>query len=231
MTGTVAEIRRKNLLFLIEQYKTIANLNTVLGRDRKDATLSQIKNKVKINGTDSLRAMGASLARDIEDKLNLDRGWMDKLHEEILPLPEKAVPISSFKEICSIPIFEISAKDAEGQFNPILKGELKLPKMFLGSYIQSKEEKLESFISNDGSMLISIPPASIVVVDMSVKKYQGDGLYLFFNNGTAKFRKLSQLLDGSYHISSDINTEKFPSLDEKLEILGKVVSVWVKKNY
>mgnify|MGYP000769268134 CR=1 FL=1 len=55
---TVTEIRRQNLNFLIEQYKTIANLNLALGRPRHDSTLSQIRNQVKINKRQGLRSMG-----------------------------------------------------------------------------------------------------------------------------------------------------------------------------
>ena len=37
---TSTEIRRENLNILIERYGSIANLNAQLGRNRKDATLS-----------------------------------------------------------------------------------------------------------------------------------------------------------------------------------------------
>ena len=64
---TVTEIRRQNLNFLIEQYKTIANLNLALGRPRHDSTLSQIRNQVKINKRQGLRSMGIAMARSIEE--------------------------------------------------------------------------------------------------------------------------------------------------------------------
>lgn len=41
----VHEIRRKNLIELISMYKSVANLNSALGRKRYDGTFNQIKNK------------------------------------------------------------------------------------------------------------------------------------------------------------------------------------------
>ena len=86
MKEEIRENRLQNLLFLIEQYKTIANLNVALGRKRKDGTLSQIKNKAIVPSTGKSRTMGTALARDIEARLRLPSGWMDKFHKEIQPL-------------------------------------------------------------------------------------------------------------------------------------------------
>lgn len=48
---TSTEIRRENLNILIERYGSIANLNAQLGRNRKDATLSQIRKGSVHSGT------------------------------------------------------------------------------------------------------------------------------------------------------------------------------------
>ena len=64
---------------LISQHDgKIANLNSALGVERTDATLSQIKNKAKHSKTGKPRSMGDELARKIETKLNLPFGWMDQ---------------------------------------------------------------------------------------------------------------------------------------------------------
>ena len=107
MGDTTADIRLQNLNFLIEQYKTIANLNIALGRDRRDSTLSQIKNRVKINNSKGRRTMGFELARTIEEKLNLPGGWMDEFHENIQPeIPKlELVNLSDLKKLSSIPLF------------------------------------------------------------------------------------------------------------------------------
>lgn len=67
---------------------SLAQLNEAIGLDRTDATLSQIRTKAPHSKTGKPRVMGDDLARKIEEKLSLDRGWMDtppsytELHHE-----------------------------------------------------------------------------------------------------------------------------------------------------
>jgi len=74
---TISEIRRANLLTLIDRAGTIADLNESIGLDRTDATLSQIKNRSPHSRTGKPRSMGDDLARKIEARLGLPAGWMD----------------------------------------------------------------------------------------------------------------------------------------------------------
>lgn len=63
---------------LIKQHgDSIAKLNEAIGLDRTDATLSQIRTKAPHSKTGTPRSMGDPLARKIEEKLGLERGWMD----------------------------------------------------------------------------------------------------------------------------------------------------------
>lgn len=74
---TIAEIRRDNLLLLIAEHGTMANLNEQIGLARTDATLSQLKNQSPDSKTGAPKAMGDALARKIETALSLETGWMD----------------------------------------------------------------------------------------------------------------------------------------------------------
>lgn len=74
---TVEENRRDWLVALIDQHGSIAALNIKLDRDRTDATLSQIKNQSTHHKTGKPRTMGSEVARDIEEKLGLERGALD----------------------------------------------------------------------------------------------------------------------------------------------------------
>lgn len=62
---------------LIERHGSIAALNLALGMEKTDATLSQIRTQAPHSKTGKPRAMGDEKARDIENKLGLERGWMD----------------------------------------------------------------------------------------------------------------------------------------------------------
>lgn len=74
---TSAEIRRSRLGQLVEKHGSIADLNQAIGWARTDPKLSQIKNNNKRPGRDASYQMGDAMAREIEDALGLERGWMD----------------------------------------------------------------------------------------------------------------------------------------------------------
>lgn len=74
---TSSEIRRVRLKMLEEKFGGLANLNEKLGWSRTDPKLSQIKNNNKRPGRDATYQMGDAMAREIEEKLELERGWMD----------------------------------------------------------------------------------------------------------------------------------------------------------
>ena len=76
---TVGQIRRENLLLLIEEHGSLANLNERLDLPRTDATLSQIKNQ-STTSRGKPKMMGEALARRIEGVLKLQLGWMDNDH-------------------------------------------------------------------------------------------------------------------------------------------------------
>ena len=80
----VSEIRRENLELLIEEEGTIPALNEKLGRRRNDPSLSFIRAQSVRSSTGKPYLMGDKLARDIESKLKLGRGWMDTDHTGIL---------------------------------------------------------------------------------------------------------------------------------------------------
>lgn len=74
---TIAEIRRERVEELILRFATIANLNVALGWPRTDPKLAQIRNANTRPGRDKPYQMGDAMAREIEEVLGLERGWMD----------------------------------------------------------------------------------------------------------------------------------------------------------
>lgn len=74
---TASETRRIRLEMLIKKYESVAALNAALGWTRTDPKLAQIRNANTRPGRDKPYQMGDSMAREIEEKLELERGWMD----------------------------------------------------------------------------------------------------------------------------------------------------------
>lgn len=102
---TAAETRRERLESLIKKFGSAAALNTALGWTRTDPKLAQIKNAHNRPGREKPYQMGDAMARDIEDRLGLERGWMDTppsiydqdetaalLHEVMESLPKDQWP-------------------------------------------------------------------------------------------------------------------------------------------
>lgn len=62
---------------LVKKYQSVAELNTALGWTRTDPKLAQIRNANLRPGRAKPYQMGDAMARQIEDKLALEHGWMD----------------------------------------------------------------------------------------------------------------------------------------------------------
>lgn len=233
----LGNIRWKNLMYLIEQYGTIAKLNIALGRKRKDGTLSQIKNKSLVSTTKKPREMGVALARDIEAKLNYPLGWLDQEHPEIQAFsvisPNKEVTanvkISRYQNLVNIPLFELRQR-IDGKFIPTLTGDIEVPQIFIekAAYpIQGKQ--LEAYYVNDNSMFDEVPFGSILVVDKGVTSYVKDGIYLVSLNGGVFIRKIVSSARGGYTISSNSSEKEHVDDLGSLRILGFAVLLWIQK--
>lgn len=76
---TIGEIRRLRLKqFIKDTGMSNAQVNEKLGRNRRDATLSQISQAAKNTRTGKPREMGGTQARLIETTFNLPQGWFDR---------------------------------------------------------------------------------------------------------------------------------------------------------
>ena len=62
---------------LVKRYSTVASLNRALGWEDNNARLYQIHNRSVRADRGTLYEMGDPTAREIEQKLSLDHGWMD----------------------------------------------------------------------------------------------------------------------------------------------------------
>lgn len=74
---TIAETRRMRVEMLISRYKSAAALNSALGWTRTDPKIAQIRNANIRPDRQKPYQMGDSMAREIENTLFLERGWMD----------------------------------------------------------------------------------------------------------------------------------------------------------
>lgn len=81
---TIDEIRHENLERLIERAGSIQAVADKL--EKAHAQISQLKNRNKHSGSRKSRAIGDDMARLIEAKFELGRGWMDN---PMSPFPDE----------------------------------------------------------------------------------------------------------------------------------------------
>jgi hypothetical protein len=80
----ITQIRKANLFSLIAGFRTQAEFADAV--DTSTAYLSQLKKGTRANGRPVV--VGNDLARQIEEKLKLAHGWMDKIHTKPMTQPE-----------------------------------------------------------------------------------------------------------------------------------------------
>lgn len=226
----VHEIRRQNLCFLIEQYGSIANLNTVLGRARTDSTISQYKNAIPYRDRTSKRVMGASMARTIEDKLRLGYGWMDRDHSEEVPPNLRQGELMEKTSIVTIkPIEDGSVKKSSQSFQSYLKG-IDMSEYFLKhAVLATSRDNLRTFLVDDTNLNTVAPFGSIVLIDVGAAEFSKDGIYLLKINGQFTLRRIVIKVGGSYVISNDIDAQEVESLED-VEIVGRGCYIWTGHN-
>ena len=88
-----AKTRRANLSVILEHLSSAAELNARLGRRREDPYIYAICSGAKLP-SGRIRAPGPQLCEQIEDALELPRGWMTEEHADIVESTAPARRIS-----------------------------------------------------------------------------------------------------------------------------------------
>lgn len=77
---TIEEIRWENLCYLIEKHGGVTRFADLVGSSQSQ--ISQLKNRSPDSKTGKQKKLGSAQAREMEDKLGFDRGWMDHDHTD-----------------------------------------------------------------------------------------------------------------------------------------------------
>ena len=99
---TVEEIRRERLQQLVDKFGGLASLCEALGYARtQTAGLGRILNaNIRHDRDGKPYVMGSSMAREIEEKLQIEPGWMDnsQTYEEILGSDDQRAKVLQLME-------------------------------------------------------------------------------------------------------------------------------------
>ncbi|MEG0280601.1 MAG: LexA family transcriptional regulator [Morganella sp. (in: enterobacteria)] len=234
------DIRRANLRALMKEYSdkgiNKAKFAELIGIP--PAQLSQI-------GSDNpKRNIGDIIARRIEESLNLRNGWMDNVHaehSESAPIKNNFI-LESISDNNTVQTYRISQLDLEyscggGRLNseyPDIIQAVEIDpdyakKMFGGR----KASSLGLVTAVGDSMLGTIDPGSLVVLDITVRNFLSDGIYAFTFGETMHIKRLQSMGNRMMVISDNSVYEKWEineNNENDLHIEGFVVGKW-EMNY
>lgn len=225
-----SEIRKENLNFLIEKYGSIANLNTALERKRTDATLSQIRKGLTHSGSDKVRVMGDSLARNIENKLSLGYGWMDQDHSGDPPEDKNLITLNrlNIEAGCN------PAGGSSGENVAIVERIQVNPEWFKQNIARYRTTGYELVTARGDSMEPTISSGDIVVVDVKDTDITQEGIFCFNYGSGVTIKRLQVIPFGLEFISDNKLYNSFVLKGQEIEsvkIIGRVVTALCIKKF
>ncbi len=229
MVRTIQDVRRDNLLKLLEKYRSIADFNEAIGKARINPTISMIKNESGIdNGRP--RRMGKQLAQEIEEKLNLPAGWMDEEHDE--PVHQKSAH-STLKNSAPyiggtpklIPIPTIVLQGGEGKMEEI--AVFLDPELFERNFPGREISEFRAAIVLDNSMSPKFNPDDRVLIDAAVTSFSTAGVYCLDTPAGKVLRYVHRRLDGKHIVKALNETDEMVMESvETITFIGKVRMRW-----
>ena len=224
----IKEIRRDNLNELIQNHGSTAEINERLGRKRNHPSLTQIRNRSP-RGNGTFYEMGDKLARLLEDKLELPRGWMDTEHTGIV-IPSGD---DEFDDEISVKIPEYGGgagmSKQHHSMEEVLVGDIRLSRLFLRTLGYQNPQGLTTTTAYGDSMAPTIYPGAKVLVDSNVREFVGNGIYLLYVAGNESIKRISMNMKGKLLVSTDNPNEQLSELldgSEEIEIRGRVIYHW-----
>lgn len=229
---TSTEIRRENLNILIERYGSIANLNAQLGRNRKDATLSQIRKGSVHSGTGRPRIMGDTMAREIETKLSLGYGWMDADHSrEAFPEEDDLIYLRRLNVSACCGASGVQNYEDEAYVDLMSVSRV----WFKENINQIRENGYELITASGDSMEPTFRNGDLIVVDRQDRDLKRDGVFCVLVDGDLYVKRVQRIPGAVLFISDNSLYRPFEipikEVEFRLQVLGRVVNSMNLKRY
>ncbi|WP_426576710.1 S24 family peptidase [Xenorhabdus stockiae] len=215
------EFRRKKLIELVSQYETQEEFSRAIGKDK-----SYVSRMLYPPTKSGYKRIGDKMVHAIQKALNLPAGWMDGIVDMAVTIEPK-----HDSQYYKVEVFDVQASAGRGvmvrdEFIETIRsieytnGEAK--SLFGGR----PAEHIKMIAVNGDSMAGTFESKDQIFVDVSVKHFDGDGIYIFLI-GNQVFIKRLQLQYKKMAIISDNKKYETWYLDEKeaneLFIQGKVL--------
>ncbi|BBE77569.1 MULTISPECIES: S24 family peptidase [Enterobacteriaceae] len=229
----IKNIRRQNLNRLIGEY-IVEGYTKAQIAEKIGIPPSQLS---QLSGSNASRNIGDIIARRIESSMGLPHGWMDSKRADVDASGTKPNffinPLTKNQQQYRIEVLDTEFSCGSGRMNmdyPEIVKSIELDpeeakRMFGGRSPTSL--KICTVVGD--SMLGTIFPGDLVVIDVTVNRLIGDGIYAFVYGDNFHIKRLQLLKDKLVVISDNSTYEKwFVSETDQSEfhIQGLVVGRW-----
>lgn len=247
---TIKDIRRTNLLVLLNEHGTQAALARML--EVEPAYVSAL-----LTGPPKGRDIGDKTARKVEARFGKPEGWMDQQNYAVNSLPKspslryvarEGAPARSASleavailddlqpvDVITIPRLEIRASMGVGELRPghdAVAGTMQLSTEWIRRHLPdiSSPKNLRIITGRGDSMESTFRDGDILVIDAGVHDVRVDAIYVFSLHDELYVKTLQRVPGSGLRVISD-NKKYEPYLlqehnGQSLEVLGRVVWVW-----
>lgn len=219
----VADIRRANLGAIVER-DGLASVAKRVGKPDR-----QINDMLA-----GRKSFGEKVARDIEKKYapDLSPGWLDKVDGTLPQKPKDIYEFIPVEDSVYFNILDVKAACGNGAINhdyPEIIRTIVMPlneaQRLIGS--ANKSGNIQIIVATKDSMIPSIYPDDLLFVDISIKDYVGEAVYILLHGGELVCKRIS-LVGREITVSSD--NAAYPSWSwrekpDETKIIGKVIRV------
>lgn len=237
------DFRRNNLRNLMDSHvrggKTKAHFAETIG-----LPASQLSQLTSDNAS---RNIGDTIARRIEINLGLARGWLDTPHEkaaldkvlsEDIRHSSEIYNLQNLTKTNTVHTYRIELLDTEhscggGRVNseyPDIIHSIEIdPEYAKRMFGGRPAEHLKLTTATGDSMLGTIDPGEMVVIDVTVRNFRSDGIYAFSYGEGSHIKRLQMLKDKILVLSDNKTYERWEigaEEEAQLHIEGFIVGKW-----
>lgn len=232
----IYEIRRQNLRSLVTgrfNGKIAAFADAI---DRAPSYMS----RCLTGKPEHRKRVGEELARLIEDRLALERYWLDRQETlEVTGLPAPlAHKITSYRQVIEVPRYDIAGSMGPGteapEMNMVVENMSLDANWVRNNLTYTKIDNLKLISGRGDSMAPTIRSGDALLVDSGVNTVEDDAIYFFLMRGKLQIKRIQRGLDGLTIISDN---GQYPPIEvpgereEDITVLAQIIYWWTGRSF
>ena len=186
------------------------------------------------------KRVGEDLARSIEEKLFLERYWLDRAPTvDVEGLPVRlAQKISNYRPIIEVERLDIAASMGPGTEPPEMNMVVEHMRLDAGwvrqNLVYTAVDNLKLISGRGDSMAPTIRNGDALLVDVGIRSVESDAIYFFMMRGQHHVKRIQRNLDGLTIISDngqyreiDVPGER----EEDIHVLAQIIYWWNGRSF